>query len=620
MLAEARRSIATCVVLALGPVLAVACGDDAQESAAADADLPADAGDAGTGAAPSRPPDAGSTSAGDAAVMNDARAAPAMDGALNVLDGTMQPAADATTQDAGAVPDASSGDPLAPFALDCANLPANGACQGGPREVLLVMEAGGLVAMFDPGHGRFLGYLRRPEVDAYALSGEESLATQGPDQCIWTVGEERGVQRLDVDGTFKDAPLRPHFLPVAGQQDQAAVQEPVYLAFTRDKVYVASTSGTPNPRLTRWNLDGTFDRVVLEDETEVQSFVVLGDGSLVLADDALNRIVRIPAGGGMAKPVLGGLDWPAQISYAPKGKLLVSDISSGTPVYEVAVESGMARTIIPQSEYATNKYGIAPLRNGKWLVTGGDFLVSVLDPASSNPSGQSQNVWSDPAAATVNFRYVGRACLPNAVVESRASKPANDSCIEPPAGPVLFEQTFETGIAPLAAESGANVSIVDEGATAASTKSVRIQGVTPEAGALSVPLAAIRPSYVRYFARINSIDVERDGIGLGALSLRSADERIAGTNFYNGYLNATFASLQSGENPPLPEANRWFRIEMRNMNWATRTYDLYVDCVRRAEGISIPPDAGDDVRRLLLDNYAAGEETRASFFDDILIK
>jgi hypothetical protein len=543
----------------------------------------------------------------------------------NPVDGSVPDATatDANIADAGSVDagraDSGAADPLAPFALDCANLPANGTCQGGPREVLLVVEDTGLIAMFEPQDGRFLGYLKRSGASFYEKGVEDYWqATQGPDQCIWSVGSETEVERWNTDGTFRDKPLAAHYLPVPGEPETLAISSPKAIAFTRDKLYVGSSQ-----RLTRWNLDGSFDKVVLDDDTEIQSLEVLGDGSLLIADEWLDRVVRIPAAGGVATPVLGDLDWPAQISYAGNGRLLVSDITLGTPAYQVQIETGMTRTISPRIESSSNKYGIAQLRNGRWLITGGQFMVASLDPDSVNPMGQFVTVWDDPAVRTVNFRYVGRACLPNAVVESRASKPANDTCVEPPAGPVLFAHDFESGIAPFVVDAAATVAVTKNGATGADSASLQVTGPAGELPAVTLALPNIRPSYVRYFVKINNLDRDSAGISLGWFSLESPeDESIASTSFYNGYINASNASLSYGagvESEQVPK-DKWLRIEVRNIDWNARTYDLYVDCKREAEGIVIPPGHGDDVSKLILTNWNAVAATRASFFDDILIK
>jgi hypothetical protein len=571
--------------------------------------------------------------------------------------GTVEDASgrDASDSDGATETDSGPPDPLAPFALDCAHLPSGGACQGGPREVLLVTGASGVVAMFDPTDGHFLGYLKRPAASYWASGtvGYE-FATQGPDQCIWTASEEveAGIERWNTDGSFHDAPLAPQFLPVSGGPDQPALQDPVTFSFTANKLYVSSSPSYQNDRVLAWNLDGTFDKIAYEGELTVQSLLVLGDGSLLIADDVRNRVVRIPSTGGAPIPVLGGIDWPGQISYAGSSKLLVADITLGNSVFEVNIESMMAREIYPQAEYSSNKYGIAALHDGKWLFTGGDFLVSVLDPASTNPTGQNVLVWDEKAddrvdaVDDVNFKQIGRACLPAAVVESRASKPANNTCIQPPAGPVLFEENFEgtddfTGSGTDRhfhalydrGASGVTFSVgpgPSAGMTANGTRTLRIQGSgrlprtgdDPETGktGLAANFTAGQPTYMSY--RVYTAPAAMQS--LGYLTLENAAKNthewsyLAAACVSRGYAQAGNSNASSVEPD---KAERWLRIELRNVDWSTRTYDLYVDCQRITEGIPLPAGFGDSVDRINLFNYAATPDANTvAWYDDVLIK
>jgi hypothetical protein len=544
-------------------------------------------------------------------------------------------------------------DPLAPFALNCASLPSGGTCEGGPREVLLIMEESGVIAMFDPTDGHFLGYFKRPAASYWASGTEDhEFATQGPDQCIWTAGGEDGIQRWNTDGTFRDAPLKPHFLPVSGGPDEAALQGEHTFAFTANKLYVNSTSGYPKERVLAYNLDGNFDKIALEEEFGIQSLLVLGDGSFLVADDDRNRVVRIPAAGGAPVPVLGGVEWPGQISYAGASKLLVADITLGNSVFEVNIETMIAREIFPQSESSSNKYGIAALRNGKWLLTGGQFLVSALDPASTNPSGQNTLIWDEAtldnvdAVDSVNFQHIGRACLPTALVESRASKPANNTCIQPPAGPVLFEEDFEGSDDFTGSGTGRHYgTLYDRGASgvtttlgpgpaggmaANATRTLQISGAgtlgtgsntyTWKTG-LAATFTAAQPKYASY--RVYVPAAVQD-MSLGYLVLDNATintyayDALAAAYIYNGYARGGNSNAAS-KDPD--KVGKWLRIELRNIDWTTRTFDLYVDCQRITEGIPLPAGFGDNVDRINLFNATLEpDENTVAWYDDILIK
>jgi hypothetical protein len=622
-------------------LLASACGDDDKRGGARP--------DAGTEQVDGGRTDAGGHDAeaahDDAEEARDDAAAEELDGSSESTDAESESGADTGDMvDAGCGADAacSAGDRLAPFRLDCANLPSDGACQGGPREVLLVMARSGHVLMFDASDGHFLGYFKREPAqhNTQGISGF-FFATQGPDQCIWSVSEASGagVQRWNPDGTFKDAPLEAKFLPVSGAPDQPAIQNPQAIAFSRDRLFVASHYGTPHPRVTRWRLDGKFDAIALEDELEIRSLLALGDGSLLLADSLQDRVVRIPAGGGPAEPVLGGLSWPAQVSYTAGGKALIADDSSGEAVYEVAIETGEAKTVYPYMGPSGVK-GIAALKNGKWLIAGGEYVVSVLDPMSSNPTGQYQVVWNDKAVAPDDFFHVGRACLSEAFVASRGSKPADDVCVDAPAGTAIFQEDFESGTFEGSGTSRHYNSFHDLGVAGVTTsidptggpdgsRALKIAGAghidtgDPDfpqrhKTGMSASFAGGQPKYISYRVKVASPE---QLLGYLLLENAAADAEefqwLAGTSFEDGVLSV----LESNAETSNDLTNQWVRVELRNIDWTTRTYDLYIDCVRLAEGIGLPAGLGDSIDRIDVYNYPyATDANTIAWYDDILIK
>ena len=528
---------------------------------------------------------------------------------------------------------------LAPFQLDCAALPANGACQGGPREVLLVMEEHGFIAMFEPSDGHFLGYFKRPDASYYIdyITGYR-FATQGPDQCIWTLSaqDEAGVQRWTPEGARMTGPaLEEHWVAVPGGPDEPAVQSPQALAFSAEHVFVASTYGEPGPRITRWNLDGTFDRVVLQG-ADVSSMLVLGDGSLLISDGEERRVARVDDKGRQT-PVLGGLEVPGQITYAGDGQLLLTDESwDFEPVYQVDILSGKAEQVIPALETSTSLYGVAPLDNGKWLVTGRDVGVAVLDPAS----GKVTKVFKDNATLATNFKQVGRACLSEAFLASRAPTPANDTCIDRPAGAALYEEDFETGdfvgtgvdrhFNTLFDHGLKGLTSTVEAGPAGGTRALKLKGAAVRKlsadnweylkTGLYARFPAGNPSYIRYRVYVPAKTPQYLGVMVfenEAANTWEAD-RLLGAYVNNGRVEAEDSNART---PTGTYARKWVTVEMRNVDWSERTYDFYVDCVRVAEAVGIPAGLGDTMD--LLDVYNIGGSVDAdtvSWIDDILVK
>lgn len=559
---------------------------------------------------------------------------------------------DASSSDASEAGPCSAGtancplDPLAPFKLDCANLPSNGVCVGGPREVLLVTEETGLIAMFDPGDGHFLGYFKHRSAK-YDLNGitDYRLADQGPDQCIWSVSEDsRGtIERWNADGTYRDAPLKPHYFDLP-QAPPEPLRGTTSIAFTRDKVYVASQLRAQGyPEITRWNLDGNFDRVELDGTYSLASLLVLGDGSIVYADGEANRVARIPADGGQHHPVVGAISWPGQIAYAGAGDLLVVDTSTGEALHKVDIESGMTTTIYPYDTNQSAKYGIAALRNGKWLIAGGELAVSVLDPASTNPPGQHVPVFTDLAAESTDFQHIGRACLPEAFVASRGSKPADNTCIAAPDGPTLFSENFEGTDDFQGAGSARHYhAFFDRGSTGVTSSIAATEGFESSralkvAGSGSLPasngqmqggktgvFAALplgsHPKYISYRVKVTDAQDRELGSFVFHNAALNTDEtiRLIGTDFYHGY----FRDLESYAASATPLLNVWVKVEYRNIDWAKRTSDLYLNCQRLAEGIFMPAAYGDSIDLIDLYNYptSPANAKTVAWYDDILIK
>jgi hypothetical protein len=133
--------------------------------------------------------------------------------------------------------------------------------------------------------------------------------------------------------------------------------------------------------------------------------------------------------------------------------------------------------------------------------------------------------------------------------------------------------------------------------------------------------AAGQPKYVSY--RLYVPAAVRD-MSLGFLVLDNAAintyayDALAAAWIYNGYARGGNSNAAS-QNPD--KVGKWVRIELRNIDWTTRTLDLYVDCQRVTEGIPLPAGFGDNVDRLNLFNATLEPDANTvAWYDDILIK
>jgi len=507
-------------------------------------------------------------------------------------------------------------DPYQPFQLDCANLPTKAKCNGGPREVLLATHQSGLIAMLDPVDGHFLGYFKRNDLPLSADTDPYWFATQGPDQCIWSVREgEGGISRWDTEGAFVDTIIKP------GDNYDGAddlVQDPQSIAFTEDSVYVASTYGYPEARIVRYDLAGKLDKIVLDDGTEPTSLLVMGDGSLVVADDSTRSVSLLPADGSPTVPVIGNI-WAGQLAYAGGGRILVPDMTLAEKVFRVDLATQHAQGVKPFTSSAVNVRGVAPLANGQWLICGGDDVkIASLDPASKNPVGQVEIVWDDPAIAYAGgFLSIGRACLSEAFVAARASKPAETTCPGIPAGTALLDASFEGGgLEGFVAESSTDATVAVDATTGAdgTTHSLKVTGGSGFRSGVAQAFSSIQPSYIGYFMKLETVEERLTGYFTFENSSTEA--------FMGGVLVAYNSLGAFGGRVDVPLiADKWVRIEMRNIDWAKRSYDLYVDCVRVAESLPLGFEAGDDIDRIDLFNNLQDTSAEPSvWFDEIVIK
>jgi len=489
-------------------------------------------------------------------------------------------------------------DDYQPFALDCASLPSNGACQGGPREVLLAINKYGRILMFDPSDGHFLGHFKdeTAELGDFGSSGYR-MATQGPDQCIWSLfddsrtsgseaEQQRAIERWNGDGTFRD-----HFIPRGkhyreGSADRLA--DAVTLAFSAEHVYVAA-----DERVTRFTTSGAYVDERLQYAPAALS--VGRDGSLLVAKSGVTLVQ-----GTVERNLLSEVR-ASQLWYTGKGMLLVAGGSQESFALDVA--SRMASAWQPSD---SDVVGVAALRNGRYLITGDDVQVATLDPAAV-PRGTIQSVVSELGASFGSMRQIGRACLSETFVAARAPKPPvpEDACAAP-AGPALLEEHFDGGTFVDGLYRGFRILDVPMTSVSIADGSLRIEGGDQHSDTVEHTFADLRPSYVGYRMKVE------DPFNWGAY-FRLQD---GGLQSELALVYASFGELGAGGSELGHEIapDSWVQVQLRDIDWQRRTFDLYFDCKRVADDIAMQ---GEQLSRLVLYNFDAAA---VSHFDDLVIK
>jgi len=627
--------------------------DAAAQGGASDSGTPLSSDGSASGEAGSVEVDAGdSAPSGDP----DSGISPVDDGGAPVDGGTPTDGGSCTDGGNCINPNA---DPLAPFQLDCANLPSGAVCQGGPREVLLVTMESGTVVMFDPKDGHFLGYFKRPSAD-FNLSdvADHILTTQGPDQCIWSVSNDdrAGVQRWNTDGTFRDAPLEAHSIDISGDRPDEASHDVLSFAFTRDHVFVGSEFGRPKARIVRYTKEGKFVDVITDNDTQAESMLALGDGSLLVADGNTGALIRLPARepgkepatGAVTKTYIQPLNGTSQIAYGGPGEVLVAQSDLGIEAAKrVNLATEAVGDVYPNLMETTNQYGIAKLGNGRWIMSGGATGVISVDPVTKSPAGAFTNLFTD-----LNFddggrttQQIGRACLSaDFIAQHSVTAPTEDRCIDVPAGTALFSEDFETGDFTTGANGptyhGLTQSTSVTGITASlenvtgGSRALKIQGgITRRIqSGLVATFTRGQPTYIAYRFKVGvEADLARGGeVSRGSVAVISAADRgsdgynvLLGSYTYNDYLNLLNSALPGVDAGQIQ--GKWTKVEMRNINWQRRTFDFYVDCKRVGQHVDMPAGFGDGVDMLELFNLVPSTSLNANpntvaWIDDIVIK
>jgi hypothetical protein len=228
----------------------------------------------------------------------------------------------------------------------------------------------------------------------------------------------------------------------------------------------------------------------------------------------------------------------------------------------------------------------------------------------------------DPAYnGSISFNYLGRACLSESFVASRdpatveAANPpvAADHCNDVPEGSALFSANFDDdnaldgftladyygdGPVPYGAE------VVAGGVSGQALKITGGTGSLYDSSGVTVALDKLKPSYIEYSFKLSDLTSHAAVFALNYDPLEQL-------RVYHG----TFYSEQ--ESTRLSVTTNWVRVQLRNIDWATRTYDLYVDCQRVARQISFSYSDEDALVSLYLSNV---DDDAVSFFDNILIK
>ncbi len=126
------------------------------------------------------------------------------------------------------------------------------------------------------------------------------------------------------------------------------------------------------------------------------------------------------------------------------------------------------------------------------------------------------------------------------------------------------------------------------------------------------PFEPATPDYVSWYFRADGDTGHPSGL---AVFLRSTDGPFAQISYHQGELRYR---SPGGYTPIMAAATgTWYLIELKDIDWDTDTFDIWVDGVERALGASFMTAGVSDIR--LVQNYSCPWATGPSYLDDITI-
>ncbi|MDB4977810.1 MAG: hypothetical protein JWN48_6151, partial [Myxococcaceae bacterium] len=376
--------------------------------------------------------------------------------------------------------------------------------------------------------------------------------------------------------------------------------------------------------ISRYLLDGTFDAEV--GTKNVRSMLYTADGSLLTAGE--DKLLRWPADGSAPTTVLS--ENTQQLWYAGNGELITTELLT-SEFYRVSIATGVASSFKGVGS-SDNVSGLAALKNGRWLFTSDDRLgLMSLDPQAPGAAKPALlfSLQGSLQAYRGYFQQIGRACLPTEVVDNQpAPEPPvpPERCDEVPAGAALLSEDFEqgafSGTGTMRAYHGWTETTVykpltelDASEHVGGARSLRVSAKATneqyEVSGVAHLFPNIKPSYIGYWVKGGGGGDHDDG----------AELRLQGTGHLDGvYLNGKGINTHESTVALAVDAGTWARIQLRDIDWTRRSYDLYVNCMRVADDIQFEPEAGDSLSRIDLFVGSRQSVPTDAFFDDLLIK
>ena len=292
------------------------------------------------------------------------------------------------------------GSTLTPPRFDaCLQPPDEPLCNYGPHPRLLAANQNGDVTVHDPVDGSLLYHLLGGGAPNFTVDNGWHIIQDPNTACLlFSDSGNNAIHRYNTQGQLMNA----SFISTGSGSS------PRGLDFLQGDLLVATRG---DGRVRRYTSNGVFVADQITGTGNPNAVFTLPGGDLLVADESgtsgTRTVRRYPFNGGTPETMIAGLGLAYQISQDFDGHYLLAHFGLGqVQVFNFGFPNIAAPSLgTNDGGSARSPRGVAPLRNGKWLVTGSNGTgVSVLDP--NQPEALTEIV------AGNTFRFIEPACLP----------------------------------------------------------------------------------------------------------------------------------------------------------------------------------------------------------------
>ena len=288
----------------------------------------------------------------------------------------------------------------------CASPPVGTLCAAGPNEVLLAANQNGEVTIHDSFDGTMLGTLLGDTAPNFVVDAGWQIIQDPNTNCLLFSDEANdSIHLYDTDGSL----IQSDFID-ASTVGTSILGGPRGMDFLDGDLIVALNG---QGKISRFTSNGEFVSELITGAGRPNGVFVDINGDVLVSDESgsslMDRVV-LYAADDRVNPmdvVALNLSTPYQIARLFGGNLALANFGPREiRVFEVGFPAIAGIDIPDVGSNTPNPRGIAPLKDGNWLITASDGTgVATIDPANSAATLTT-------IAPGSSYRFISRACLP----------------------------------------------------------------------------------------------------------------------------------------------------------------------------------------------------------------